>query len=175
MAKLSICKSRHNSIEVVYGSKWCLISIFYFFFFFQKPCSKQHTLLGSSLGTDQESKLLSQIPASTMEKFRCAVNEAENIRNSKDNLIVEVHTTWPWLRYLNFLLPPPETEICFSIRDCWYASILTLHIFCAPMWACWALPDTVKCSWALYLVLLSRLKGQAAGVSDKWSLLIDSF
>lgn len=68
---------------------------FLFFFFFQEPCSKQHTLLGSSLGTDQESKLLSQIPASTMEKFRCAVNEAENIRNSKDNLIVEVHTTWP--------------------------------------------------------------------------------
>lgn len=79
--------------------------------FFQDPCPKQRTLIGSYLGTNQECKisnLVSQIPASVVEKFKWAVNEAENISNNKE--------TWPWLRYLNFslqngtlLLPQPET------------------------------------------------------------------
>lgn len=83
--------------------------------FFQEPCPKQRTLIGSYLGTNQECKIsnvVSQIPASVVEKFKSAVNEAENIRNSKDNLIVEVPTTWPWLRFLQNrtqLLPQPET------------------------------------------------------------------
>lgn len=108
---------------------------------FQEPCPKQHTLLSFYLGIDQECKvsdLLSLIPASVVEKFSCTVNEAENIRKSKDNLIVEVPTTWPWFRYLDFslqneslLLPLPETlHMVISWTLTRYLQTYIPHLLC---------------------------------------------
>lgn len=66
MAKLSICKSRHNRINVVYGSICYLFA--QSFIYFQEPCPKQRTILGSSLGTDQAHKVFS--PRTVIQLWR---------------------------------------------------------------------------------------------------------
>jgi len=86
--------------------------------FIQNFCPKQNAVWDSSLETGQQHEvrnLLSQIAACTVEKFRCVVTEAKNIRNCRAGFMFEVLIIWSWRKYLKSslqygILPLPLPE-----------------------------------------------------------------